>query len=205
MALGTAALVASIVLVVGARAAEGSARVAPSAEEIMPLEVGETVPDVTLRKAGGEKVSLRNLLKEQPAAIVFYRGGWCPYCVQQLQALREAKADLAAEGYALLAISPESPEKLSETTKDKELDYTLLSDGDMAAAKGFGVAFDLGSKMTSAYRDYGATVPDGTLPVPSVFLANQAGEISFVHADADYKARLSNEALLTAARENSLE
>lgn len=65
------ALIFSIVL---------TAQVPEEAEDISPLLIGENLPDAALVDANGIKVSLHKLIKEKPTVLVFYRGGWCPYC-----------------------------------------------------------------------------------------------------------------------------
>jgi peroxiredoxin len=45
----------------------------------------------------------------QPAILVFYRGGWCPYCNLQLSELRLVESEAKALGYRMIAISPDRP------------------------------------------------------------------------------------------------
>jgi hypothetical protein len=47
-----------------------------SPEQIDPLLIGSSVPDVTLRDTGGEPISLSEARGDKPAVVVFYRGGW---------------------------------------------------------------------------------------------------------------------------------
>lgn len=49
---------------------------AKSPERVCPLIAGLTVPSVRLTTNDGVEVDLAALVKEKPAAIVFYRGGW---------------------------------------------------------------------------------------------------------------------------------
>jgi peroxiredoxin len=51
------------------------------------LKVGDSIPDVTLGTIEGEGASLRKLLADKPAVLVFYRGGRCPFCNKHLQSL----------------------------------------------------------------------------------------------------------------------
>ena len=51
-------------------------RVYASAEEAEPLAVGSRVPAVTVRGVAGEEADLAQLVAEQGALLVFYRGGW---------------------------------------------------------------------------------------------------------------------------------
>ena len=56
--------------------AAGDTRVAPSAGDVKPLEVGTLLPDVELKTPDGRNVALANLTGEKPVVLVFYRGGW---------------------------------------------------------------------------------------------------------------------------------
>ena len=40
------------------------------------LHVGEKVPDFTLANAHGQQVRFFEILKQGPAVVTFYRGGW---------------------------------------------------------------------------------------------------------------------------------
>jgi len=44
------------------------------------VTVGDVLSDFTLPNATGQDVSLSQLVTNGPAVLVFYRGGWCPYC-----------------------------------------------------------------------------------------------------------------------------
>ena len=74
--------------------------------DISPLLIGEKVPKIKVRSAKGKKVSLYKLLREKPIVLIFYRGGWCPFCnvhLAEMQGIESAVRDL---GYQLVAISP---------------------------------------------------------------------------------------------------
>ncbi|GAB4045964.1 peroxiredoxin-like family protein [Spirosoma litoris] len=173
-------------------------------EDISPLLIGETIPDTHPRSLDGNPISLLNKVAEKPTILVFYRGGWCPYCSRQLAELRTLEPDLEKMGYQLIAISTDSPENLKNTLDKNQLKYTLLSDADLTVAKAFGLAF----KAPAAYD---ATLEKGSngknteklLPVPAVFLLNQQGIIKFEYINPNFKERLSGK-LLKAAAENTL-
>ena len=44
------------------------------------VAAGELLEDFILPDATGKDVSLSELVASGPAVLVFYRGGWCPYC-----------------------------------------------------------------------------------------------------------------------------
>ena len=60
-----------------------------SAEDVTPILNGTTVPKATVKTADGSTVSLQALLMQKPSVVVFYRGGWCPYCSRQLAELKD--------------------------------------------------------------------------------------------------------------------
>ena len=87
-----------------------------------------------------------------------------------------------------------------------ELGYTLYSDSELAAARAFGIAFQLKPEEVEAYAGYGIDLEAAAgrdhhqLPVPSVFLVEKGGRILWVYSNPDYKVRPKNERLLEAAR-----
>jgi len=204
----TTVVTAVVFMATASHAAEK--KVYESAEETKPLKAGDMVPDVNVRTLEGEEVALRDLAAEQPMALVFYRGGWCPYCTKHLKSLREAEGPLNEMGYQLVAISPDSPENLAEAKEKHRFEYSLYSDADLSAAQAFGIAFRLDKETLTKYDGYGIDLAESSggansdaLPVPAVFLINTEGEIVWTHSDPDYTKRLDNDDLLSAAEMNT--
>ena len=108
---------------------------------VAPLLLGNALPDVELRTLEGAPIALKDAVGGKPAALVFYRGGWCPYCNLQLSGLRLIRKDLDALGFQLIAISPDTPAELKKTLDKEALDYRLLSDSSAAAMRAFGVGY----------------------------------------------------------------
>jgi len=78
-----------------------------NAEDICPLLIGEILPKATLQDAEGKTVALETIIKIKPTVLVFYRGGWCPFCNMQLSSLVEIEKDILDLGYQIVAISPD--------------------------------------------------------------------------------------------------
>ncbi len=172
------------------------------------LEAGDPTPEVVLRDADGGEYNLREHIAEQPAVLIFYRGGWCPLCNTHLMALGGIKEKLAESGRQILAISPDQPAKIRETPDREKLGYTLLSDSDMTAAKSFGVSFQVPGEEVSRLKtefDIDIEAASGKthhkLPHPAVFVVGKDGVIRFAHVNPDYTDRLDPEAILKAANE----
>ncbi|HEX5793371.1 MAG TPA: peroxiredoxin-like family protein [Rheinheimera sp.] len=184
--------------------------IAPSPEQVTPLLNGLTIPAVTLTSAANQAVALTELVQQKPSVLVFYRGGWCPYCNAQLAALRDIEPQLNKLGYQLIAITPDSVSSINKSLTDtggQKLNYTLLSDTNFAASSAFGLAYYLDDKTAAAYKGkLGSliTTEAGTekvvLPVPAVYIVNTKGEALFNYVHINYKTRLESELLLKAAQ-----
>jgi peroxiredoxin len=176
------------------------------AMEVRPLMIGQPVPGTELKTAEGGGFDLQAAAREQPLVVIFYRGGWCPFCNRHLGQLQEAVPQFQELGYRIVAISPDRPEKLQESLDKSGLSYTLLSDSSMAAAKAFGLAFEVDAPMLDKLASYHIDIEEASgqthhlLPVPAVFLVGTDGLIDFVYANPDYKTRLAPEVLLAAAK-----
>lgn len=176
-----------------------------SAEETHPILVGEIIPDVSVETVDGKTVQLLELVRSKPTVLIFYRGGWCPYCNTHLGRLSKIESELRAAGYQILAISPDRPEKLKISINKLELTYTLLSDSDLEAAKAFGIAFTVDDKTLVMYKNFGIDLEDASgkkhhmLPVPAAFVLDRKGAILFSHVNPDYKRRVNSKLLLKEA------
>lgn len=162
--------------------------------------IGETFPDQTLTDLEGNQVSILTLAKEKPIIVIFYRGGWCPYCNTHLSELGKNEAAILDLGYQIIAISPDAAKKLQETADKDELKYRLLSDGTGDFAKAVGIAFKAPEKYGKMLREASDGENAGYLPVPSVFVLDKDGKITFEYINPDYKKRLSGELLLTVLK-----
>lgn len=160
--------------------------------DISPLLIGEKIPAVNIPAADGKSFDLNAHIAEKPTILLFYRGGWCPFCNKELAGIQGIQADLVNMGYQIIAVSTDSPENLNKSIDKHQLTYTLLSDADLAVSKQFGIAF-------KAPEAYGKTLIEGSagknadklLPVPSVFILDKSGMIQFEYINPDFKQRIS--------------
>jgi len=175
------------------------------AKQTKPLDVGAEIPDVTVLTTDGETLNLKESVKQQKTVLIFYRGGWCPYCYAHLAKLQSIEKELKENGYRILAISPDKPERLLETIVKKELGYTLLSDRDAKAAIAFGLAFYQNKTLREFMKPYGIDLYKASgqkhylLPVPAAYVIGTDGYIKFAYYDTNYKNRIDPESLLKAA------
>ena len=171
------------------------------AEDISPILVGETLPNANFQNTVGEYVQLKALLEEKPTVLVFYRGGWCPYCNVQLSGLVEIEEDVLELGYQIVAISPDDYKNLQSTIENNSTKYKLLSDPNGKFIKEIGIAF----KTSSSLKEYitgkgqkGET--SSVMPAPTVMIVDKKGVIKFEYINPNYKERISGEMLLSVLK-----
>ena len=163
--------------------------------ETHALQVGDKAPDITLPDATGRPVRLADLWRESMTVVIFYRGGWCPYCNLELRAWQHQLDALAHLGGKLVAVSPQTPDNSLSTAEKNELAYSVLSDSALTAANGFGIAFEMPQPLIDLYSKVGNELPvlNGNgrwvLPLPATYVIGRDGLIHFAHIESDYRMR----------------
>ena len=173
------------------------------------LKTGDKAPDFTLTSAKGETVTLSERLKEGPVVLIFYRGGWCPYCNLELRAYQQELESFKALGASLIAITPESPDNSLSTSEKNELSFDVLSDTGFEASDAFGLTFTFPEKLRGVYEGFGLNIPATNaddakgnsawrLPIPAAYVIAQDGTITLHHVDVDYTKRLDPQDAMSA-------
>ena len=174
--------------------------------QVHPLSVGNPAPVFSARTADGMLRKFSPDAYSKPTIVLFYRGGWCPYCNMQLSEMRLVEPKLRASGFEIVFLSTDQPKLLYSSLKATDIHYTLLSDNHLKAARAFHIAYHLDSATLAKQREYGVDLERTTgtklheLPVPSVFVIDTSGTIRFVYSNPDYTVRLGADALWTAAQ-----
>jgi peroxiredoxin len=177
-----------------------------SPQQVQPLSVGARAPIFSARTTEGALRTFEPDSYKKPLVVIFYRGGWCPYCNAQLSDLHLVEPKLRKSGFEIVFLSTDRPELLYSSLKATDIHYTLLSDNRLEAAKSFHVAYHVDDAAFAKMREYGVDLEASTgtkqheLPVPSVFIIDTSGTIRFVYSNPDYKVRLGADELWTAAQ-----
>lgn len=195
-----------IVLLAAAQVANANTReFASSQTEVRPLLEGMSVPNTVIQTTDNEPVSLKALIMEKPTLLIFYRGGWCPYCNRQLSELKDIEDDLTQLGYQVIAISPQSFEELKRQELKQEQAAKLFIDEKLQTIREFGIGFVVDNATEEKYQGYGINLhknDDGrpVLPAPALFFVDQQGMIQFSYVNPDYKVRPSARLVLSVAK-----
>lgn len=86
--------------------------------------IGDPFPHFQLTDTEHQSIDLYNFLQNQPILLIYYRGGWWPYCNLQLGHLLEIEAEMIALGYRIIAVSPDRPAELSKTSDNILLNHS---------------------------------------------------------------------------------
>lgn len=166
---------------------------------------GQPMPDGKLLDVNGQPATLAEAMDGRPAVIVFYRGGWCPYCSIALRTYQaQLVPDLTARGVPLIAVSPQAPDGSLTTQQAKELTYTVLSDPGNQIAAQLGILTGPADATVAAQATLGLDLTqvnaDGTrgLPMPTVVIADAAGVIRWIDVHPNYATRTEPGDILAA-------
>ena len=129
------------------------------------LSPGDPAPDFTLPDDTGELISLGSL-RGRKVIVYFYPAAMTSGCAKQACDFSDSLESLRAQGYEVLGISPDKPEKLARFRERDGLSITLLSDPDRSVLQAYGA---FGEKKL-----YGKVV-EGV--IRSTFVVNEEGRI----------------------------
>ena len=193
--------------------AAGTLELPASAEDISPKQVGDRAPAFTVQTVDNEDYNFDPDHLERPTVLISFRGGWCPYCNMHLSELRHVIPEIKQGGFDVLFLSNDRPDQLYDSLKQETqeeidgLDYLILSDADIVAARALGTAFTVSDRVPGYLDEKGRDYKDSSiekyraLAVPAVYVIDKSGEITFAYVNPDYKVRLPADELKQAAVE----
>lgn len=168
------------------------------------IAVGEPVPDVTVHDGEGRAVRLRDLWDDGPILLVFYRGGWCPFCNFQIREMTTAFPDFQGRGVTPVAVSVDRMEESARTSATYEIPFPVLSDPDLAAHRAFRVVHRVDDAELERLKGFGMDIERASgrehhvIAIPSLFAIDRQGIVRWAHADADYRVRPTTRQVIDA-------
>jgi peroxiredoxin len=146
------------------------------------LAVGEAAP-VTLAVVNheGRTFRLGDALREGAVLVVFYRGGWCPYCNFQVRELTESYEAFRARGVTPIVVSVDRVSEAAKTGAAYGIPFPVLSDPDLELHRAFNVVFTADPELVATYQGYGIDLEAASgrthhsYAVPSIFLVGRDG------------------------------
>jgi peroxiredoxin len=150
-------------------------------------KINTTIPALNLLDQFGNKQQINNIIKEKGAIIVLFRSAdWCPFCKRHLLELNEVAHQFTKKGYGIAALSYDSPKTLRMFTQNKKLQFSLLSDQNVASFKALNV---VNKDHEPGSRHYG-------IPYPGVIVVDQNGKVVHKYFFEGYRDRVKFKQLL---------
>lgn len=161
------------------------------------LRVGDQAPAFNAKDANGRPVELRQLLKNGPVVLCFYRGQWCPFCNKQLSQLQDSLQLLTSKGAQVVVVSPETQENIVRTVTKTKASFPIVHDQDFAIMKAYHTAFTVDDATALKYQGFGVDLKKANgadanvLPVPATYIIGKDGKIKFAYFNPDYRRRVT--------------
>lgn len=140
----------------------------------MPLEVGSTAPDFTLKNQDGQPVTLSSLREKRNVLVVFYPFAFSGICTGELCQLRDDVGAFVNDDVITVAISTDPVFALKAWAAQEKFGYQLLSD------------FWPHGEVSKAY---GVFNDKAGMPNRGTFLVDTTGTIRFAEMNAPGEAR----------------
>lgn len=166
------------------------------------LRAGDTAPEFALANAEGQIVVSSDLLAKGPLVLSFYRGKWCPYCVTELEALREAAPDIAAAGATLVAVTAEDCGGALAAKRKHRLEFEILCDLENGLGLSFGLIYRVNDTIRGYYQEVDINFPliygndSWILPIPATYVIDGNGIIRHAYVNPDFRERLDPAVIL---------
>lgn len=130
------------------------------------LVQGQEAPDFTLESDDRGEVSLSDLLEDGKLVLYFYPKAMTKGCTKQATDFRDNLDTFQENGWQVVGVSPDEPERLAKFREKEDLNFTLLSDPDHEVAKEYGVyreKTNYGKKYMGIVRSTILIDSDGTI------------------------------------------
>jgi peroxiredoxin len=169
------------------------------------ITAGTAVADASLLDARGRPATLYAATGARPAVLVFYRGGWCPYCNIALNTYQTSLLpELRRRGAALIAISPQKPDESLSLTEKNALEFPVLSDPGLILADALGITITPAAEVIAAQRQLGLDITEGNadgttrVPMPTTIVLDTGHVARWVDVHPNYAARSEAADILAA-------
>jgi len=169
------------------------------------VKAGDLIEPFTIETVDGTTLTLDDLIAGNPAVLLFFRFSGCPACNIALPHYdRTLYPALAARRVPLVAISPQSPDKLRDIAERHALGFPVATDRGNSLARRFGLLFEPNEENKAASTAAGNFIGDVTgtgtweLPYPSVIVIGADRRVTFAAISPDWLDRAESSAILDA-------
>ncbi|MGV8913463.1 MAG: thioredoxin-dependent thiol peroxidase [Rhodoglobus sp.] len=136
--------------------------------ESIRLAAGTTAPSFSTPDHDGNLVSLSDFSGKK-VILYFYPAAMTPGCTKQACDFRDQLGSLQSEGYVVLGVSRDTPEKLTKFRDQEALTFPLLSDPDHEIHETYGAWGEknlYGKQVVGVIRSTFVIDEAGTITLP---------------------------------------
>jgi len=127
------------------------------------LQAGDHLPEATVFLGPRQSLSLPELVADGPKLLLFYPFDWSSTCMNEVELIRDRRADFDETGVQPVGISRDSPWTHIAWTQAIDLNFGLLSDFNAEAVRALGVAHEYRGLRDVARRSAFLVDEDGII------------------------------------------
>lgn len=132
----------------------------------------DKAPELNLPEVTGGTFSLNDSIERHDGwhLIIFFRGAWCPVCVQDLKELESQQGYFQDKRIRLVTISTDKAEDLKQMVDEHALSFPVLQDESLETLLDYGVQYH---GADAPYEDHGEHGE------PAYFLIDESGRLLY--------------------------
>jgi peroxiredoxin len=164
------------------------------------VNIGDNVPVKKVKTIYGKILNLSDSKYEY--VLVFYRGSWCPYCVNQLKSIESDILPNIKPKQKIVAISVDKNVVAKKMKSKFKLNYEIVSDPKAQLLRAFNIANKIDDELVKKYKNtYSIDIEEDSgekhhiVAHPAVFIIKN-GKIKYKDIHINYKERTKNEEII---------
>lgn len=136
------------------------------------FKLGDKIPNFELPSTQGDQYDIESFRNDNKGwhLIIFFRGAWCPVCMEDLKDLEKNKSYFEDKGVYLTTLSTDTLEGLKQMVEEHQFSFPVLSDRDLNVLKAYDVFYH---SDNDPYEDHGAHGE------PAYFLTDEEGRLLY--------------------------
>jgi len=138
------------------------------------VDVGDTIPDVTLKDEKDEDVNVAELVKDKGLVLFLVPKADTPGCTRQACGFRDAHADFEKHNVHVFCLSSDKPAAQAKWQAKHTLPYSLLSDPERVLIKALGAGEGGKTQRSHFIFEKGGKLVEKQLPVRAADSPQQA-------------------------------
>ena len=177
-------------------------------ENNLGLKAGDKVPEFESQTYEGEPITFGKLLENGALMVIFYRGGWCPFCNYQVRQVTQAYDKFEQRNVTPVLISVDQTDGAMLVQQTYDIPFPVLSDSNLAAHNSFNALIELDNSSYEKFKKFGVDLElwsgldHHKMAAPAVFLVGKDGKVLWSHVALDFKTRPGIDQLLSVIDSN---